>query len=137
MRIVTSAKFEAAHRLSFYDGKCNRLHGHNWKVDLEIYGDMPKISHLLFDFTHLKKIADKFDHKILVLDSEENRRILENVPDDWIVWIGVEPTAEHLARLIRQKIIDMMPEELVLTGKVVVRVWESDHSYAEVNGRDS
>jgi len=137
MRIVTSAKFEAAHRLSFYDGKCNRLHGHNWKVDLDMTGKLLPDESILFDFTHLKKIADEFDHKILVLDSEENRRILENIPDDWIVRLSIEPTAENLARLIRDKIKQALGDKISRITLMLVKVWESDHSYAEVTMYDS
>jgi len=132
MKIDTEAMFEAAHRLSFYKGKCNRLHGHNWKVELDIESSMySKTDNMVMDFTKLKKILDEFDHKILIMDSKDNRTIMKSIPDDWICWLSFEPTAENLAKDISETIASLI--SMIQDGSkiVTVKVWESDHAYAE------
>ena len=37
--LVVNGAFEAAHRLVDYPGKCNRLHGHSWIVEMSVSGD--------------------------------------------------------------------------------------------------
>jgi len=132
MKIHTEAMFEAAHRLSFYKGKCNRLHGHNWKVELDIESSMySKTDNMVMDFTKLKKILDEFDHKILIMDSKDNRTIMKSIPNDWICWLSFEPTAENLAKDISETIASLI--SMIQDGSkiVTVKVWESDHAYAE------
>lgn len=127
IQIKTSAAFEAAHRLSFYDGKCNRLHGHNWIVDVIIDGDYDTDEdHLLFDFTHVKRIVNQYDHKILLKNNVENQTIFKNFPDGWIVWLNFEPTAENLAYAIKNHI----QQEVGIVESIEVKVWENDKSYA-------
>ena len=64
----TRVVLSAAHHLNDYNGKCNRLHGHSYIVDVWIKGDISKLSNngLLFDFTRVKElIRDNFDHYYL------------------------------------------------------------------------
>ena len=90
--IQVSAAFEAAHFINGYDGKCARLHGHNWTVEAVVRGDKLDELGMLIDFkilkAELKKVLDDFDHRFLnelETFSEEN------------------PTAENLARKIFQR----------------------------------
>jgi len=67
IRIITS--FSAAHFLRNYKGKCENLHGHNWKVEILIVGDTLDSSGMLMDFSKVKSVANEvladFDHKVL------------------------------------------------------------------------
>jgi 6-pyruvoyltetrahydropterin/6-carboxytetrahydropterin synthase len=69
-RLTVRDEFSAAHALRCYEGKCERLHGHNYAVELTVEGQKltPK-TYLLLDFKTLKTIlADvlgKLDHKML------------------------------------------------------------------------
>lgn len=59
LKIVDS--FGAAHFLRNYRGKCENLHGHNWRVELEVFGDKLDKTGLVLDFKLLKKnIKRKF-----------------------------------------------------------------------------
>lgn len=132
MKIHTEAMFEAAHRLSFYRGKCNRLHGHNWKVELDIESSLYcETDNMVMDFTKLKKILDVFDHRILLQDNEKNMKIMESIPNEWICWLDFEPTAENLAKHIQEIILGQIGGIQDGTTRVHVKVWESDHAYAE------
>ena len=63
--------FEAAHRVVNYPGKCNRLHGHNWKVEAVVRGTKLDELGMLVDFkaikNALKSVLDRFDHRFLNL----------------------------------------------------------------------
>ena len=82
--------FEAAHRVIDYPGKCDRLHGHNWKVEAIVKGKELDELGMLVDFkvvkNVLKETLDRFDHRFL----NELKPFSE----------GVNPTAENLARII-------------------------------------
>ena len=82
--------FEAAHRVVNYPGKCDRLHGHNWKVEALVKGTELDELGMLVDFKAikgaLKEALERFDHRFL--------NELEPFSS------GINPTAENLARII-------------------------------------
>lgn len=86
--------FEAAHRVVNYPGKCDRLHGHNWKVEALVKGTELDELGMLVDFkvikNALKETLDRFDHRFL----NELKPFSE----------GVNPTAENLARIIFEEL---------------------------------
>ena len=65
--ITVESYFSAAHYLREYNGKCENLHGHNWKVQVAILGDDLGKTRMVFDFKKakslLKKVLDLLDHK--------------------------------------------------------------------------
>lgn len=91
--IEVSAAFEAAHFIRGYEGKCARLHGHNWTVEAIVRGKELDALGMLIDFKVLKaelnKVLDDFDHRYL--------NELETFAD-------VNPTAENLARIIFKRL---------------------------------
>jgi 6-pyruvoyltetrahydropterin/6-carboxytetrahydropterin synthase len=48
--------FAAAHNLRNYKGKCEDLHGHNYKVRVTLAGPELDATGLLYDFVHLKQV---------------------------------------------------------------------------------
>ena len=123
--IKTSAKFESAHRLVGYEGKCHRLHGHNWRVDFQLSGSLK--DGMVADFSILKSmVKDDFDHRIILEDCTSNREIFEHFDSDWIKWVDFTPTAENLADYIAHKCMDWF-ENL---EKVRIYVWENGKSHA-------
>lgn len=88
--------FEAAHQLPDYPGKCARLHGHNWVVEVVVKGrELDKLG-MLVDFKTVKKALNN------VLDRYDHRFLNELVPFN----TGVNPTAENLARIIFTELED-------------------------------
>jgi 6-pyruvoyltetrahydropterin/6-carboxytetrahydropterin synthase len=105
--------FASAHQLRGYKGKCENLHGHNWKVILTVKGDILDDTGLLIDFHILKKRLKE------VLEGVDHRNINEVPPFD-----EINPSSENLARYIYNK----MEENLSDEGRVSmdeVTVWES------------
>jgi 6-pyruvoyltetrahydropterin/6-carboxytetrahydropterin synthase len=98
MEIFREFTLEAAHRLpNVPDGhKCARLHGHSFRVELHVTGEVGETSGWVMDFADIKKafapVAEQLDH-----------RYLNEVP-------GLEnPTSEALARWIWQRLADQLP----------------------------
>ena len=114
--IEVSAAFEAAHFIDGYEGKCARLHGHNWEVVAVVHGEQLDKLGMLIDFkilkAELKKVLDEFDHRFL---NELEAFAEEN------------PTAENLAR----KIFQQLATSKIFSGSTklyAVRVHESPSS---------
>ena len=67
--LVVNGAFEAAHRLVDYPGKCNRLHGHSWTVEMSVTGDELNEIGMVADFKTLKSMLmeelDAMDHQYL------------------------------------------------------------------------
>jgi 6-pyruvoyltetrahydropterin/6-carboxytetrahydropterin synthase len=65
-RIKVGSYFSAAHNLRGYKGKCENIHGHNWKVEVSIASDTIDKTGLLIDFKKakaiLKKVLSALDH---------------------------------------------------------------------------
>jgi 6-pyruvoyltetrahydropterin/6-carboxytetrahydropterin synthase len=66
--VKVQGRFSAAHNLVDYQGDCEKLHGHNWLVELAVAG-RPDKSGMVVDFRVLKKVLDgaleELDHKYL------------------------------------------------------------------------
>ena len=111
-------KFDAAHHLPFYIGKCCNVHGHRWILDVEVSGqvqDQGPNTGMIIDFSLLKEIVnqniiDKLDHTDLNLS-------LTN------------PTAE----LMIMTITFILQNELSRNNLVLerLRLYETEDSYAE------
>jgi len=131
MIIRTVAKFEAAHRQLGDESKCGFLHGHNWKVEFFIEGDIVGEVGYIIDFKIVKTIVSAYDHMVLLHKDDPLVRILQ-INGQRVVDLDVNPTAENLALLIKGRVEDMMANNDIVYRRVLVRVWENSESYAEV-----
>lgn len=132
MKVVKELTFDAAHMLSNYEGKCNNLHGHTYKVCVELSGECE--NRMLVDFNRIKAYFDKFDHAIIFAgknDREDAEAALLNWCEDWskkyFVMPEGRPTAENMAEMFAK---DFLAIENV--KEVKVWVWETPSAYAEV-----
>ena len=96
--VRVEAAFSAAHFLRDYHGKCENLHGHNYKVYAHVRGSELDEGGMLLDFTELKKalraVCEKLDHTNLN-DIEE---------------FSQNPSAERIAMYIYKDIVAQRPE---------------------------
>ena len=116
--LTINVNFEAAHYINNYSGKCSRLHGHNWKVEVNIYGNKLDELGMLIDFRDLKasvnEIILKLDHYCL---------------NDIEPFCRINPTAENIAQYIYEQLGDT--QEFDQNVKLrSVKVWESLNSAA-------
>jgi len=122
--LTINVNFEAAHYINNYPGKCSRLHGHNWKVEVNIYGPNLDELGMLIDFRDLKaavnKIMIKLDHYCL---------------NEIEPFCKINPTAENIAKYIYEQLGEM--QEFRQNVKLrSVRVWESLNSAAAYSQED-
>ena len=97
------AEFSAAHFLSHYRGKCENLHGHNYRVRLWVRGKELDEGGMLADFSLLKKalreVLEPLDHSCLN-DLEIFKR--DSIASD--------PSAERIARFVFERVKEKLPE---------------------------
>ena len=111
--------FAAAHNLRGYKGKCEDLHGHNYKVRVIVAGAELDSVGLLYDFVHLKQVIQG------VIRSMDHKYLNELPPFD-----KLNPSAENIARHIYdQSMKQLKPAD---NGAEIssVTVWETETSAA-------
>ena len=90
--IEVKGTFDAAHRVMGYRGKCARLHGHSWTVEVRVAGRQLDEMGILVDFSELnqtlKGILAQLDHQNL---------------NELPMFQCVNPTAESIARYIYEQ----------------------------------
>lgn len=85
MLITKQFTFDSAHYLEDYHGKCERMHGHTYKLDVTVEGEIGK-NGLVIDFVELKKIVK--DNVIEDLDHRVLNEMLGNASaENTVVWI--------------------------------------------------
>lgn len=98
LTLYTETVIDSCHYLRDYsNGPCNRMHGHSWKISIWIRGDekyKDKVG-ILFDFTNVKKIKDKYDHYEL-----------NAIPP----FTEINPTAENISTTIYKDLKATKPE---------------------------
>lgn len=102
--VTTESSFDAAHFLAGYDGKCRNLHGHRWRVQIEIASEELKEDGMVVDFTDvkndLKDMADYLDHCLIVEQGSLKALTYQALKEEdfRIVEVPFRPTAEHFSR---------------------------------------
>ena len=122
LSITKIVKFDAAHYLPEHIGQCKNLHGHTWKVEIEVglaesASYDPDKDHMIMDFADLKlyiksAFLDEADHHCLNDISDLKYPSAENIA----LWIGTRLQGVFMSQLVRLQRI---------------RVWESEDAYAE------
>jgi 6-pyruvoyltetrahydropterin/6-carboxytetrahydropterin synthase len=107
--------FAAAHNLRNYKGKCEDLHGHNYKVRVTLAGPELDATGLLYDFVHLKQVIQG------VIRSLDHKYLNELKPFDVL-----NPSAENIARHIYDETAKQMRETANGAAISSITVWESD-----------
>lgn len=115
--ITRERTFAASHQLRNYNGRCERLHGHNWRVRVCLASETVNDSGMVIDFHELDAMMqvamEPFDH-----------RHLNEVP----AFIDANPSAENLARAIGDSVASQIKD-----ARIMLRhcdVWENDFSRA-------
>jgi 6-pyruvoyltetrahydropterin/6-carboxytetrahydropterin synthase len=113
--IAIIKSFSAAHMLEDIGGKCENLHGHNFKIEVTVAGPDINETGILADFRDIKKwlteILDNLDHKFL---------------NECPFLAQVNPSSENIAKYVFQ---EMQLKTRLATVKVDrVKVWESENA---------
>ena len=115
LRII--GEFSSAHKLRDYEGKCENLHGHNWKVEVFVEAEKTDKSGLVIDFKILKEklnsITSEIDHCYI---------------NDLKYFQEHNPTSENIAEYIFKKMDISLKEYPVRLKKITV--WENEKQSA-------
>jgi len=108
--VTTESHFSAAHSLRNYDGPCEKLHGHNWRVRVTVRCEKLDKSGIGIDFKILKRklgaILEDYDH-----------RNLNDIFDE----IGESPSSECLSRHIFRRLSESLPDSEAKLVRVEVQ----------------
>lgn len=115
--LTIKTHFAAAHKLMNYQGDCEHLHGHNWKIEVTVATRELDTAGLGIDFKILKRetnqVLDQLDHKYL---------------NELPFFREVSPSSENIARFLYESLVHRFAERQVRMESV--RVWESDNACA-------
>ena len=121
--VSVQAHYDSAHFLRHYKGKCERLHGHRYVVELALATDELDRSGIAFDFVDIKRnlreLADHLDHNNL---------------NDLAPFDEIEPSAENQARYFHDEMKRRLPSRMG-DAIVYVRVWETPTQWAQYTER--
>lgn len=117
-KLMIETSFASAHQLRGYKGKCENLHGHNWKVQVHVIAEKLNEIDIAIDFHDLKRmtneIISQLDHKFL---------------NDMYPFTEKNPSSENIAKWI----FDSLKARLTEYPNVKisdVTVWESESASA-------
>jgi len=113
LKVLTD--FAAAHSLRDYPGDCSRLHGHNWKVEVEVQAsDLDELG-MVLDFKAIRqaarKVGDELDH-----------RFLNDIPP----FDRINPTAENIAAHFFRRLSEELTDARATVSAVTL--WETDRA---------
>jgi 6-pyruvoyltetrahydropterin/6-carboxytetrahydropterin synthase len=112
--VMIEMGFSSAHALRGYQGKCENMHGHNYKVEVYVRGRKLNNIGLLIDFKDLKAATKK------VVDYLDHKNINELPPFD----VELNPSAEEMAAYFLREVGRQVNDDRAQVYKV--RVWETD-----------
>lgn len=121
--VSVQAHYDSAHYLRNYKGKCERLHGHRYVVELALATEQLDRAGIAFDFVdvkkHLRALADRLDHTNL-----------NDIPP----FDEIEPSAENQAKYFYEEMKRLLPQHM---GDAILyaRVWETPTQWAQYTER--
>lgn len=117
--LMIEATFAAAHQLRGYKGKCEQLHGHNFKVQIHVQAEVLNDIGIAIDFHDLKRytreVADQLDHAFL---------------NDVFPFTEINPSSENIARWIFDSLKKKIDTDEDYAHLAAVTVWESETASA-------
>jgi len=121
--VTIEETFAAGHALRNYHGKCENVHGHNYRCQVTLEGEQLDSIGLLVDFVELKRVVHG------VLDRMDHQWLNEFPPFDVL-----NPSAENMAKFIYDEVKQgLSARDGVRIG--MVRLWETDTANATYRER--
>ncbi len=145
VRITKEFSFEAAHALCGYDGLCESIHGHSYKLFVTIIGNVsekpsdPKLG-MLMDFSGLKnivkeKVTDIFDHSLMIKESSPQASENFFINNKFrVIILEFQPTCENLVVYFSELIKKELSGNIKLHS---LRLHETGTAYAEWFAEDN
>ena len=115
--LMVETTFSAAHQLKGYKGKCERLHGHNWKVQVHVIAEKLNEIDIAIDFHEMKSLTNEvvsaLDHSIL---------------NEIFPFTEKNPSSENIAKWVYDSLSKKIQNETIQLSAVTV--WESENASA-------
>jgi len=111
MLVTKEFEFDAAHNLVNYEGRCENLHGHRWKVQVTVKAPVGDDG-IAFDFVKLKEIVEE--------------KVIKKLDHVYLNELLSQPSTENIALWIWQRLKDLPLYE--------VKVWESPTNFVTYKG---
>jgi 6-pyruvoyltetrahydropterin/6-carboxytetrahydropterin synthase len=116
-RLMIRTSFAAAHCLNHYQGDCENLHGHNWKVEVAVIA------------RELDKAGLGIDFKILKADTKDFLKTLDHkYLNELAPFMDTSPSSENIARYLYHELGSRFNNDNIKVD--MVTVWESDFAGA-------
>ncbi len=143
IRITKEFRFEGAHALLDYDGKCRHIHGHSYRLFVTFKGEpRPELNHpksgMVMDFTEIKKIVNKliidpFDHSLLL---RKDSKLLSDINEAYenVLAVDFQPTCENLTIYFASLLNNNLPANVKLHS---IKLYETPTSYVEWVAEDN
>jgi 6-pyruvoyl-tetrahydropterin synthase len=132
-----------AHKLLYYDGACNNIHGHNmeWEGEITVTMEGSGMENMPVDFKHVSDLIDRFDHALILnyddplMETHRKQDVSQPVEDSElgpIYWTEDDPTSEKVVEMVAQDIVSQVEPiihirlSLAETSKytVTTEVWD-------------
>ncbi len=113
--IAVEQSFASAHALRNYKGRCENVHGHNWKVRVVIEGEKLDQTGMLVDFLDVKSLMGE------ILDRIDHQFLNEIPPFDTI-----NPSAENIAEYFYQQMAGRLTDTPVPVQIREIKIWETE-----------
>ena len=140
LTITKIFNYEMAHALHHYDGACANIHGHSYRLEVTVTGEIitdpknPKCG-MIIDFGDLKKIVqttvlDYFDHTLVLNSTVAKTQCIASLQSAFgnIIFVDYQPTNENLLQDFAKRIQPELPSGVKL---VKLRMYETNSSFAE------
>lgn len=133
-RIAKEFRWEMGHRLPFHEGLCRNIHGHSYSMRVEIEGETEK-NGMVMDYYDVKSIVqpivDQLDHAFLCDENDEIMKEFFLSHPMKTVMVPFFTTAENIALYMLEKVCTAFINQQNIR-KVMIRVYETEETYAEV-----
>ena len=125
-----------AHRLPWHEAGCRNVHGHGYRMEVELTGE-PMMNGMVLDYFELSSLVEplvrEVDHAFLCDTSDELMRDFLSATGLKVVFVEFSTTAENIAAWFYERLADMFVPMKHLV-ELRVRISETERTWAEVKG---
>jgi 6-pyruvoyltetrahydropterin/6-carboxytetrahydropterin synthase len=137
MRIAKEFRWEMGHRLPNHKGACKNIHGHSYKMVVELSGEVDPKSGMIIDFYVLglivKPFVEAFDHSFLVY--KKDKKLLDFLSENKMKKVVTDyyGTVENICSDFANMIVKGIKKNKVKNVySITVKIFETPNSYAEI-----
>ncbi len=136
-RIAKDFHWEMGHRLPYHDGGCQNVHGHSYRMRVELVGEVDAQG-MVMDYFDIKAavepLIERLDHSFLCDESDDVMKALFNKQSFKVNYVPFYTTAENIAHYILQELLPSFRGRPGLQS-LTVRLHETERTFAELSAQ--